>query len=80
MGPHGYQSPLERQWTDQVIRKRRFVQANPDVEIVSPRTMGGNEWVASWPEENGSTTIHRSDLTFLLDALEQRFPTQEATE
>lgn len=79
-GTSGHPSALGALGTDQVMRKRRFIQANPDVEIVSPKALGGNDWLAHWTEENGSTTIHRSDLRFLLDELESRFGVPERPE
>lgn len=72
MGPHnatGHEPP----YVDQVIRKERFLHAYPSVEIHSPRKMGGNEWVATWDEENGSNTITRFELRDILDILEDRF-------
>jgi hypothetical protein len=60
-------------YVDQVLRKERFMRANPSVEIMSPRQLGGNEWVSTWDEERGSTTIHRFELREVLDVLEERF-------
>jgi len=60
-------------YVDQVVRKEAFMHANPSVEILSPRQLGGREWVATWDEERGSTTIHRFELRDVLDVLEERF-------
>lgn len=60
-------------YVDQVLRREMFQKAHPSVEIHSPRQMGGREWVATWDEENGSTTITRFELRDILDVLEDRF-------
>lgn len=59
---------------DQVLRREAFHKDYPSVTILSPRALGGSEWLASWEEENGSMTITRSELRDILDILDQRFP------
>lgn len=49
------------------------MRANPSVEIYSPRQTGKNDWLATWDEENGSTTVTRYELRNVLDVLEERF-------
>lgn len=61
---------------DQVVRLEAFRRRCPGVVILSPRQTGGREWLATWDEENGSTTITRSFLKALLDRLEDRFPAE----
>jgi hypothetical protein len=60
-------------YVDQVLRRERFQRANPTVQILSPRQLGGRDWVATWDEEQGSTTVHRFELRDVLDVLEERF-------
>lgn len=67
-------------YVDQVLRKERFLRAHPSVGISSPRQLGGSEWVATWDEENGSTTIHRFELRDVLDVLEDRFGVPDGSE
>lgn len=59
---------------DHVIRREHFQERHPEVTILSPRQVGGSQWLATWDEANGSTTITRRELRDLLDALELRFP------
>jgi hypothetical protein len=56
-----------------VKRQKRFLRANPSVAIHSPRQTGKIEWLATWDQENGSTTITRYELRSILDVLEERF-------
>jgi hypothetical protein len=72
MGPHGI-TGVDGKYVDQVLRKERFMRANPSVAILSPRQLGGREWVATWDEENGSNTVTRFELRDVLDILEERF-------
>lgn len=69
-------------YVDQVLRKERFMRANPSVAIHSPRQTGKIEWLATWDEENGSATITRHELRSILDVLEERFgvPGEDASE
>jgi hypothetical protein len=58
---------------DQVPRLEAFRRDHPGVSILSPRQLGGRDWLATWDEEAGSTTITRWELRSLLDALDKRF-------
>lgn len=60
-------------YVDQVLRKERFMRANPSVEIHSPRQIGGNQWLATWDEADGSVTVTKPELRAILDVLEERF-------
>jgi hypothetical protein len=59
---------------DQVLRLEQFRHDYPGVMVMSPIAAGGREWVASWDEENGSTTVTRMELREVLDILDKRFP------
>lgn len=66
---------------DQVKRRQRFVQRHPEVTVTSPRQNGGTEWEASWPapappdgQEPVMQKASHDELRFLLDYLEERFP------
>jgi hypothetical protein len=76
MGPHSITDDSGK-YVDQVLRKERFLRQHPSVTILSPRQLGSNEWLATWDEENGSTTITRVELRYILDVLEERFGVPE---
>jgi len=66
---------------DQVPRLREFRKRCPQVMITSPRQNGSFLWRAAWtepglnPDDEGAVTeTTHSELRFLLDALDKRFP------
>jgi hypothetical protein len=64
---------------DQVVRREKFSQAHPDVNIEFRRETW--HWEASYPTSgNGTQTVYGSELRDVLDTLERRFSAKAGEE
>lgn len=65
---------------DQIVRLNEFKRRWPIVTVTPPDDTYGyvGRWIATWPEEKGSSTVTRYELFDLLDELERRgFPVND---
>jgi hypothetical protein len=64
---------------DQVVRRQKFSQAHPEINIVYRAETF--HWEATYPTSgNGTQTVHSPELKEVLDTLERRFSAKASEE
>ena len=68
-GPEPLPGLRSGQWTDNVARMHKFMQAHPEVVITTPLKNGTQDFIASWPDGEARDR----SLGWLMDSLDKRF-------